>query len=568
MCTITINGIQGNESTQGQGIDRITISGNATQCAAVSVDVHQTQPVDVHLPTRQANVDAQGNWSVDFSIALGDFSAGTFVCGLGNKYVIDAACVSDPQCNAQYSDTRIPCGGCPVVTVAFRGIRPRDVCDANGQRAVSITMNVALGSSGPATVTMELQAAGAGSGAALVGPTSNVTASNVTIPPTGPWVVPLSPNDYIVRARFGDPACPPQEFDLTVPACPPVVCPDVDWSADISPQCDANGRRTVTVRATIVFPGTDISASLLNGQGQLIASGTQAGDLTLVSPALSLGGGDHDFSLQIQTPVPASCRPDLEHTVSVLNCPGGTTCPTVAWNPNVSANCNPDNTRNVTVSATVTSFGAPVTAELRDPQGNVLDTATTPANGAATLDSGPLTLAAGNHQFRVAFTAGLPQGCAADTSNVVTVPACGGGGGGGTESLGCAILRIVALALLIPGLVAIIGGACSANAVAIGAGVAAALFGAALLVVWALFCAPAAGCLAFQRLIGVVNLLITVVAVIAALFAVLGLLGIVVGWPCLLGALADGVILSVLQLALMQIFLAQGCQWQGRSIYG
>ena len=133
--------------------------------------------------------------------------------------------------------------------------------------------------------------------------------------------------------------------------------------------------------------------------------------------------------------------------------------------------------------------------------------------------------------------------------------------------MGCAILRIVALALLIPGLVAIIGGACSANAVAIGAGVAAALVGAALLVVWALFCAPTAGCLAFQRLIGVVNLLITVVAVIAAVLAILGLVGIEIGWPCFLGALGDLSILSALQLILWQIFLSQGCQWQGQSIY-
>lgn len=567
MCTITINGIQGHESTQGQGIDRITISGNATQCAAVSVDVHQTQPVDVHLPTRQTNVDAQGNWSVDFSIALGDFSAGTFVCGRGNKYVIDAACVTDPQCNAQYADSRIPCGGCPVVTVAFRGIRPRDLCDANGQRPISITMNVMLGSSDPATITMELQVASAAPGAAVIGPTSSVTASNTIIPATGPWIVSLSPGDYIVRARFADAACPPQEFSLTVPVCPPVLCPDIDWSADISPQCDANGRRAVTVSATILFPGTSISASLLNAQGQVIDSGTQTGDLTVVSPALSLGGGDHDFSVQLNTAVPDSCRPDLEHTVSVPNCPGGGTCPTVVWNPALSANCNPDNTRDVTVSATVSSFGAPITAELRDPQGTALDTATTPANGTATMDSGALSLTPGNHQFTVAFTTGLPGGCAADDTNVVTVPPCRGGGGG-RESLGCTILRILALALLIPGLVAIVGGACSVNAIAIGAGVAAALIGAALLVTWALLCAPAAGCLALQRVIGLVNLLITVVAVIAAIFAVLGLFGIVVGWPCLLGALADGVILSVLQLALMQIFLAQGCQWQGRSIYG
>jgi len=568
MCTLTINGIQGHESAQGQGIDRITVSGtvsgNATQCATVSVDVHQTQPVDVDLPTRQANVDTQGNWSVDFSITLGDFSPGDFICGLGNKYVIDAACVSDPQCNANYADDRIPCGGCPIVTVAFSGTR--DVCDANGQRPVSITMNVALGSSGSATITMELNAAGAGPGAAVIGPTSSVTASNATIPPTGPWIVSLSPGGYDVRARFEDPECPPQEFTLTVPACPTVVCPDIDWSADISPQCDANGRRAVTVSATIVFPGTSISASLLNAQGQVIASGIQTGDLPLVSPALSLGGGDHDFSVQLNTAVPDKCRPDLEHTVSVPNCLGSGTCPTVVWNPNVSANCNPDNTRDVTVSAIVSSFGAPITAELRDPQAAVLDTATTPANGTATLASGALTMAPGNHEFGIVFTAGLPQGCAVDDTNVVAVPACGGGGG--TESFGCTILRILALTLLILGLVAIVGGACSGNAIAIGAGVAAALIGAALLVTWAWLCAPEAGCLALQRVIGLINLLITVVAVIAAVFVVLGLLGIAVGWPCLAGALADGGILIVLQLALMQIFLAQGCQWQGSSIYG
>ena len=111
------------------------------------------------------------------------------------------------------------------------------------------------------------------------------------------------------------------------------------------------------------------------------------------------------------------------------------------------------------------------------------------------------------------------------------------------------------------------GGACSGNAFAIGAGVVAALIGAGLLVTWALLCAPEAGCLALQRLIGFINLLITVVAVIATVLLVLGVFGIVIAWPCLLGALADGLLLTVLQLVLMQIFLAQGCQWQGRSIY-
>jgi hypothetical protein len=439
-------------------------------------------------------------------------------------------------------------------------------------------MLVALGSKGAATITMELQLAGAAPGAAVIGPTTNVTASNVIIPATGPWVESLSPGDYIVRARFADPKCPPQEFPLTMPDCPTVVCPDIDWSADISSECDLNGRRTVTVTATIVFAGRSIDASLLDRQGQIIASGTQTDDLTLVSPPLSLGGGDHDFSVEFNTnitAIPESCRPDLDHTVSVPDCPGGTTCPTVAWNPNVSANCNLDGTRDAMISATVSSFGTPITAELRDPQSNVLDTATTTANGTATLDSGAMTLTPGNHQFSVAFTAGLPRGCAGDDTNVVSVPDCNGGGNGGPESLGCQILRILGLLFLIVGLVAILGGVCSENGAAIGVGIAFAVVGMGALIAWALFCAPEVGCRMFQRLIGLIFLLILIfgvialiVALIAAIAAILGGPAVVLVLPCALGALADAGILGILVTILFSIFVNRGCQWQGQNPFG
>jgi hypothetical protein len=81
MRTVTISGpVKGHEPQSGGPINRITVSGTATtDCSAVSVTVHQTQPVDVVLPTGQAQVGASGDWSVNFSVANGDFQPGATV---------------------------------------------------------------------------------------------------------------------------------------------------------------------------------------------------------------------------------------------------------------------------------------------------------------------------------------------------------------------------------------------------------------------------------------------------------------------------------------------------------
>jgi hypothetical protein len=580
MCTVTISGpIRGHEPQSGGPINRIAVSGTATtDCSAVSVTVHQTQPVDVILPTGQAQVGANGDWSVNFSVANGDFQPGAFVCGNGNKYVIDAVCVDDSQCSDHFTSSIVTCGACPVVTAQFRNARASDACNAADQRLVEITMTVVLGTSASATVTMEIQVAG--SNAVDIGPTSTVTVSGTTIPATGPFVVPLSPGSYIVRARFDDPNCPPQEFTLDLPRCPELVCPEVTWSADIG-DCDRNGRHPVTVTASVVFPGRTIAASMLDGQGNEIASGTQDDDLTLVSPALSLGGGDHHFSIVFDddvTTVSDECRPQLENTFSLQDCGGGATCPNVNWGPDVAAECNDDGTRDVTVSATITSFGPPVTASLNDPQGNQLDSGTTPANGSVTLDSGALTLTPGNHTFRVAFTGGLPGGCAGEDSNVITVPACGRGNGGGNESIWCAIVRIVALIALTIAIFTIIVAACTQSWVILGIAIAAAVVAAAVLIAWALWCAPTAGCAALQCVIGFINLLIAITGAIAiisaAIAAVIALLfpeGGAPALPCLIGtaisALSDAGFLGLLEVILYQIFLFLGCRWEGESAF-
>ena len=536
----------------------------------------------VELTVSKAAILAAPNWSVVFSGAevTGDLAR------FRNRH-----CSGGPDRFAEYSVNRplplgsefpgcretgsapVQCetpedepGACPDVTVT---VEPGSCNKENTERLMTFEVTVGGGA------TIEYRWA-FGDGTPLTPP---ATGSGIF---SDPHFYAADDTYYASLIIVDPPGCTatPDPITVVVEPCGEQACPEIRWSADIAPESECqSGRRTVIVTATIVLPGQSISASMLDDQGQVIASGTQDDDLTLESPALRRGGGDYDFSLQFDGNLPDDCRPDLQHTVSVPDCPPGKQeCPTVDWNVDVSPDCNEDGTRDVTVVASVTSSGAPVTAELRDPQGNVLDTGTTPANGPATLDSGAMTLTPGNHQFSVAFIAGLPRGCAVDDTNVVTVPACGGeggGGGGGSESFGCMLLRVIALFFLITGLVAIVGGACSNNTIAIGAGVVAALFGVALLLTWAWLCAPEAGCLALQRVIGIVNLLITVFAAIAliiaaivAILALLGVPGITVGLPCFLGAAVDTVILAGLQLILMQFFLSQGCQWQGQSIYG
>lgn len=551
------------------GVVQVTGTTDGSGCQSFSVSVAN---LTVFKP---ASPDGNGDWTVTFSGGeiTGDLTRfRQDSCGRTAKISIRCDDAGS-TCNSSDEVTQIVCerdpGRCPAVEFT---ITPGDC--AGGTRTVHIVAEV----TSPADATYvwffgtdednqpgEDSQAGDGAGtlwlpAADANGIRTVEVDHV-YEPAG-----ATPQTVTVRLETttgpGNTCSAQQSF--TLEPCAAAACPTVTWSADISPQCDANGFRTVVVTATIDAPQTTISGSLLDALGNVVASGSQANSLTLLSPSLSLGGGDHDFRVQLTNAIPAGCAPDLQHTVSVPDCPGGSVCPTVVWSERIS-DCNDDRTRDVQVSASVSSFGTPITAELRSPQGAVLDTSTTPPNGTITLASGSAPFAPGNHQFRVAFTAGLPRGCAVDDTHVVTVPGCGQPPG--NEGFGCFLLRVIALAFLIGGLVAIFGGACSGNGVVAGAGVASALLGAALLITWAALCAPGIGCLALQKVIALVNLLIAVIALITLIMAVLAALGIVVGWPCLIGAFVDLGILSALQLVLWQMFVARGCDWEGDSIF-
>ena len=183
-----------------------------------------------------------------------------------------------------------------------------------------------------------------------------------------------------------------------------------------------------------------------------------------------------------------------------------------------------------------------------------------------------VSIAAGEQKTVSCF---VEQG-ACDASNAVTIEGCERGAPppppprdedeSGTG--GCGVLYWIGLFLLIIGSVLAFGGLCTANPVIIGTGVAAAVAGAFLLIVWAMFCVQIAGCRALQRLIGFINALIALFAALGIALAIVALILAALGLPpvnagCIAGAFTVAGYLSVVNLILFWIFLAKPCQWEG-----
>ncbi|NKN80867.1 hypothetical protein HF633_13980, partial [Weissella cibaria] len=109
--------------------------------------------------------------------------------------------------------------------------------------------------------------------------------------------------------------------------------------------------------------------------------------------------------------------------------------------------------------------------------------------------------------------------------------------------------------------VLVFGGACASNVVVAGIGIGLAVAGAALLILWALCCAPAAGgCRLLQQLIELLSLLEIALTVIAVIFGILSIFEI--GLPCLVGTVIDWGIVGFLIAVLTLIFGQIGCQFR------
>ncbi|MEO1209466.1 MAG: tripartite tricarboxylate transporter TctB family protein [Cyanobacteria bacterium J06638_20] len=142
-CQIEIS-IPTGQTTPGQGLSTLIISGTATDisgtatdCSTVRVRVTDTL-TNIVTPEKDTTV-TNGQWSVEFTVEEGDFPAGTFRCGRENKYLIDVACKEGDSCKTTLSDELIECEitPCPDVTLT---ITPGDC--ANGLLAVALKAEV------------------------------------------------------------------------------------------------------------------------------------------------------------------------------------------------------------------------------------------------------------------------------------------------------------------------------------------------------------------------------------------------------------------------------------------
>jgi hypothetical protein len=370
-CDIQITSVSGQESTPGQGISILTVSGTAIDCKNnnVCVQVHQDTPIIHTTPEKTAPVDSDGNWVAEFSLAANDFPEGAFLCGGGNKLSISAFCCDDPGCKAQEWDSPefIDCGGCPVVDIFISAPDASAPCNPDGTRTVELSASVTPGAVTPVVVSFEIQPEGGDT--IIYGPAVSVSTTGQA-PSPDPWSVDLAPDIYTARVNILSPTnCAPVESPLAVPSCQETQpCPQVSWDADIPGNCNSNGSRDVVIRASIsAETSITYSAGLRDPQGNVIDSGnSQNGLLELTSPVQSLLPGNYEYRV-VLTSSPNECDREHANTFVIGDCPDNQQPPCPEVSPidvQTSRNCD-NGLRRVRFTTTVTgAAGQSLDAEL------------------------------------------------------------------------------------------------------------------------------------------------------------------------------------------------------------
>jgi len=239
-CQITITSVNVYGSS-GQPVDSVEVKGSATDCTGVVVTIN----CGGTARTQSVAVDSSGLWQAVFS----DTSGTNCVCDDPNVALrVTATCKADPDCPpATRTLSPIPCESgtdcCPTVSIEVT----EGGCDAQGRRNVTfkVTTTPATGAGCPDTVFAQLDFGDGMLGAGFV------------VPPNSVWIEthPYVPGSYTAKVRILAPlGCP----DIPVKVgplveCPP-GCPDEDdiWVA--VDDCDAEGRRIVSVN--VLLPGS------------------------------------------------------------------------------------------------------------------------------------------------------------------------------------------------------------------------------------------------------------------------------------------------------------------------
>jgi hypothetical protein len=353
-------------------------------------------------------------------------------------------------------------------------------------------------------------------------------------------------------------------------------CPDITLSVDVSDDCES-GTRSAAVSVTVV-PFAQASVDFGDGSAQESVNLQQ---VNVQGTTIGTGAASHNYtapnagSTTFQATVTIAGRPECFAVidVAIAACPQGPppNCPRRVKLRIEDAN-GVDVTEQVEdgqclppgrywVRATTEPLGVPATFIWNVDGAN----AQVGQRDVVAITGDRLTIELGT-TFRSVSV--IVAGC--DMSDGIDLRPClppndddgngngdhdNGGTDNGDEGGGCLLLRVLALAFLVVGLVLTVAGIATGNEVLCFVGVGLMAVGIILLFIWLFSCASVSGCRVLQRIIQILEAILLLMALVA-------LVGIFTAPACAGGVAVDGAFLGILLSLLHRVFDLRRCRWQ------
>jgi hypothetical protein len=310
-----------------------------------------------------------------------------------------SGCPSFPS----FPQTFPPCEQCPTITEADPVVGD---CDASGNRPVTVAYTL----QSPDSYTVELRQQDA-NGAVLVPP---VTVSGAhTLSYTGSYPADSSQTFYV--AVTSPSICGGATFHVSVPRCD---CPTVNWGEPVFGECDDQGRRDVSVTATLNASGP-YTAELQDAAGTVgSVAGSGAQTLTYTNRV----SGGTSLALSVVVTAPTGCG-GSSRQVAVPLCPAGQ-CPQVSIDPiDETALVCTNGMVEVSVSATVAPTVVPTVVHW-EYDGGSPDPATTISTQGSTTVTGTHAYPGDGGTHSATLSIDQPAGICDPSSISFSVPQC------------------------------------------------------------------------------------------------------------------------------------------------
>jgi hypothetical protein len=337
-CSVTIsavfsysNGPPGNVGVQGQASD-------CSGAIIVTVAVLGSNAIVATFPPATINQET-GNW----------LAGGAVTVSAGTQLTVTATCSDNPNCYHTWqgvpsvAGTLYPCPALAAEPPVYGD------CNADGTRTVQLQASVTMP---PSTFGLLTWIFGDNSAPSIVfvGSSGLFSAYRDYQPGSYKATLATAAQDIV--------PCPDAVFNLMVPACPVTAgtCPQItDPTANISPTCNADGTRAVTLSANVTPPagGGPVIVEWDYGYQNNVA---QAQNVTSSGPVqASFNYPPGNYQAQLKVIFPPNC-PSAPVTLNVPACPTTTTCPQVT---NLTASFNGCAGQGNSVAVTFTGIVSP-----------------------------------------------------------------------------------------------------------------------------------------------------------------------------------------------------------------